>query len=333
MSAVLTNIAERAALAGANPSQRWERRGVVYRPGANHAWMRSHAQVPTPIAVSEDVLRIYFGARDGDNRTSTVFVDVSVANPAKVVRVHDTPVMPLGNLGCFDDAGVMPSCVVATGGEHRLYYTGWNTSTTVPYRNSIGVAVSDDAGVAFRRPFEGPILDRTTSEPHFCATPFVMRDGGVWRMWYLSCTEWTVVDGKPEARYLIRHAESNDGFEWRRPGSIAIDYLQPDEAIARPWVLKNATGYEMWYCYRSNRAYRTDSTQSYRLGYATSLDGLSWTRRDEVPQLLGASDGWDAEMLAYPAVANVGGRRCLFYNGNGFGQTGFGVAEASYNVT
>ena len=85
------------------------------------------------------------------------------------------------------------------------------------------------------------------------STPFVLRDGGTWRMWYLSCTEWTVVDGKPEARYLICYAESNDGFAWRRPGTIAIEYQRPDEAIARPWVLKNSTGYEMWYCCRSNR--------------------------------------------------------------------------------
>ncbi|HEX6961125.1 MAG TPA: hypothetical protein VF175_04610, partial [Lacipirellula sp.] len=199
----------------------------------------------------------------------------------------------------------------------------------VPYRNSIGVAVSDDGGFTFRRPFEGPILDRTAAEPHFCATPYVMRDGGLWRMWYLSCTEWTMVDGKPEARYLIRHAESNDGLQWRRPGTIAIDYLRPDEAIARPWVLKGPSGYEMWYCYRSNRGYRTNANQSYRLGYATSGDGLSWTRRDDAPQLTSPSDGWDADMLAYPAVVEAAGRRYLFYNGNGFGRTGFGLAELS----
>ncbi|HEX6961247.1 MAG TPA: hypothetical protein VF175_05225 [Lacipirellula sp.] len=310
-------------------TQQWLRKDRIHVPSTDHRWIRSHAQVPTPYAASPETLRIYFGARDANNRTSTVFVDVDANNPAKVLRLHDEPVLPLGSLGCFDDAGVMPSCVVTVGNQLYLYYTGWNTSTTVPYRNSIGVAVSDDGGFTFRRPFEGPILDRTAAEPHFCATPFVMRDGGLWRMWYLSCTEWTMVDGKPEARYLIRYAESNDRLEWRRPRTIAIDYLRPDEAIARPWVLKGPGGYEMWYCFRSNRGYRADVKQSYRLGYATSADGLAWTRQDDVPQLTGPSDGWDADMLAYPAVVEAAGRRYLFYNGNGFGRTGFGLAELS----
>lgn len=332
MSAILSKVTDREQSRETIATQLWQRRGVVYRPASDHRWIRSHAQVPTPFAASAETLRIYFGARDAGNCTSTIFIDVDANDPMRVVHLHDEPVLPLGSLGCFDDAGVMPSCVVTVGSQLHFYYTGWNTSTTVPYRNSIGVAVSDDGGLNFRRPFEGPILDRTATEPHFCATPYVMRDGGGWRMWYLSCSEWTVVDGKPEARYLIRHAESDDGFEWRRPGTIAINYLRPDEAIARPWVLKDSTGYQMWYCYRSNRGYRTDATQSYRLGYATSSDGLSWTRQDDAPQLTGPSSGWDAEMLAYPAVVEAAGRRYLFYDGNGFGQTGFGLAKLSQDA-
>jgi hypothetical protein len=299
----------------------------VYCPAGEHRWIRSHAQGPTPFVASSETLRIYFGARDASNRTSTVFLDARLNDPETILRVHDEPVLPLGNLGCFDDAGVMPSCIVPVGGEHYLYYTGWNTSTTVPYRNSIGVAASDDGGLTFRRPFEGPILDRMPTEPHFCATPFVMRDAGSWRMWYLSCSQWTLVDGKPEARYHIRHTESDDGLSWRRPGTVAIDYLGPDEAIARPWVIKDSSGYQMWYCYRSIRGYRVDPAQAYQLGFATSKDGLAWKRRDDVPQLVGASNGWDADMVAYPALIDAGERRLLFYNGNGFGQTGFGLAE------
>jgi hypothetical protein len=34
-------------------------------------------------------------------------------------------------------------------------------------------------------------------------------------------------------------------------------------------------------------------------------------------------------MIAYPAVFDLGGRRYMLYNGNGFGATGFGLAELS----
>jgi hypothetical protein len=307
--------------------QRWIKRGLAYRPTGNQGWIKSHAQVPTPDLVAPQTLRIYFGARDVQNRTSTVFIEVDAEQPGQIARFHETPVLPLGALGCFDDAGVMPSCVVTVGQQKYLYYTGWNTSTTVPYRNSIGVAASDEGGVTFKRLFEGPILDRTAQEPHFCATPFVMRDDGRWRMWYLSCTEWRWVQGKPEARYFIRHTESSDGIDWQRPGTIAIDYQRPDEAIARPWVVKDGSGYKMWYSFRSIEDYRTKPGHSYRLGYATSGDGISWQRQDELIDLPVSAGGWDREMIAYPAIVDIRQRRYLLYNGNGFGASGFGIAE------
>ncbi|MCC7086839.1 MAG: hypothetical protein IT427_17715 [Pirellulales bacterium] len=308
--------------------QNWQKRGVAYCPPTLHPWIVSHAQVPTPYLTAAGDVRIYFGARSEQNRTATIFLELDKHAVDKIRFVHDRPVLPLGDLGCFDDAGVMPSCLVRDGTKTYLYYTGWNTSTTVPYRNSIGMAISDDDGVTFWRPFSGPLLDRVREEPHFCATPFVMRDGGVWRMWYLSCTEWVAINSKPEARYLIRHTESNDGLEWRRPGTIAVNYQRPDEAIARPWIIKDASGYRMWYCYRSIRGYREDSQKGYRVGYATSADGLVWKRRDELVELP-RGDGWDASMNAYPAVFDLGERRYMLYNGNGFGATGFGFAELS----
>jgi hypothetical protein len=67
----------------------------------------------------------------------------------------------------------------------------------------------------------------------------------------------------------------------------------------------------------------------YRLGYATSEDGINWTRKDKELQGLDVSaEGWDSEMVCYPAVVTTSaGRTFMFYNGNGNGKTGFGVAE------
>ena len=37
-------------------------------------------------------------------------------------------------------------------------------------------------------------------------------------------------------------------------------------------------------------------------------------------------------MIAYPNIVRVGERLLMFYNGNGFGQSGFGVAELPLNA-
>jgi hypothetical protein len=82
----------------------------------------------------------------------------------------------------------------------------------------------------------------------------------------------------------------------------------------------------MWYCHRGSVDYRTDPLQSYRLGYAESRDGLGWTRLDHLVGIDRSDDGWDSVMLAYPFVYEHRGRKLLFYNGNGFGESGIGYA-------
>jgi hypothetical protein len=304
----------------------WSRRGLIYAPAGRlgRDWAHSHAQCPTPTRVSSATLRIYFGTRDTANRTRPTFIDVDPARPERILYEHDRPVLDLGELGCFDDAGVMPSCLVDVAGEKFLYYVGWNTSTTVPYRTSIGVAVSGDGGLTFRRLFAGPIMDRTPREPHFCSTPFVIREGSGWRMWYLSCTGWRRVGDRAEPQYEIKTARSDDGIDWRRVGDVAIAAAGPEEALARPWVLRGGDGWRMWFCHRSLNGYRTDPQQSYRIGCAESTDGLVWRRQPD--RLETAAGDWDSEMTAYPAAYEHDGRVHLVYNGNGFGRSGFGYA-------
>ena len=36
--------------------------------------------------------------------------------------------------------------------------------------------------------------------------------------------------------------------------------------------------------------------------------------------------GWDHEMICYASVIDCSSARLLFYNGNGFGRSGFGFA-------
>ena len=307
--------------------QNWKKHSLVFSADGQQPWMLSHAQVPTPYSTRQGRLRLYFGTRDAKSRTLTTFLEVDPESPDEVLYLHDQPVLPLGKLGCFDDAGVMPSCILSVGEEVYLYYAGWNTSTTVPYRISIGLAISRDDGVSFERAFEGPILDRTATEPYLCSTPFVMRDAGIWRMWYLSVTAWQELDGRPEPSYLIRYSESTNGIDWLRPGTIAVNYRHPEEALARPWVVKDVDRYRMWFSKRSIRGYRHDREKSYRIGYAESVEGIDWERMDDVASIDVSSVGWDSEMLAYPSIIDLDCRRCMFYNGNGFGTSGFGFAE------
>lgn len=305
---------------------KWTKKGLVFRNGGDREWMPTHASVPIADEAGGDVARIYFGARDGQGRSLTTFVEVDADDPSRVLYLHDRPVIGLGRLGAFDDSGVMPSCVVNHGGKKYLFYMGWNACVTVPYRIAVGLAVSEDGGVTFERVCEGPVMDRDCRDPYFCTTPFVLMEGGVWRMWYASCTGWPVIDGRPESVYHIKYAESLDGVNWAREDVTCIGYKFEGEANVRPCVVRDGDRYRMWYCYRGSHNFRTHREQSYRLGYAESHDGISWERMDERVGIERAEEGWDSQMMAYPFVYERGGRKYLLYNGNGFGQSGFGYA-------
>lgn len=306
----------------------WKKRGLIYSVDERLPWARSHAQIPTVDNVTTESLGVLFSSRDEANRSMIAKIELDPACPSNILRVHPEPILPLGKLGAFDDCGLMPSSVVDWQGHKYLYYIGWNVRNTVPYHNSVGLAVSDDGGRTYRRMFEGPVMDRTAEEPYFCATTCIRIENGIWRNWYLSCTGWKVIGGRAEPSYHLKYAESADGIHWRRDGRVAIDYADSEEGgIVRASVVKDGGLYRMWYCYRGLADYRSNRATSYRIGYAESADGLAWKRMDDLAGIEPSEEGWDSFMLAYPEVVDAAGGRYMFYNGNGFGQTGFGYAE------
>ena len=82
--------------------------------------------------------------------------------------------------------------------------------------------------------------------------------------------------------------------------------------IAYVSVLKEgATDYKMWY---SGRDATYDG--NWAIGYATSSDGVSWTKDGSNPVLTGGSFGaWDSHMVREPSVVNVGGTYHMWYTG------------------
>jgi hypothetical protein len=310
--------------------QTWVKKGLIYKPAGQHWWNRTHASVPTVDATDQKIWRIYFGTRDDMNRNRISFIDVEAGNPLNVLYEHNDPVLDLGRLGTFDDCGVMPSWILDHGGKKYLYYIGWTVRSTIPYHNSIGLAISNDGGRTFERFSDGPLFGETHLEPFFSGTSCVLIEEGVWKNWYLSCTGWANVDGKAEPRYHIKYAESTDGINWDRRGIVAIDYKSSSEAgLVRASVLKEGELHRMWYSYRGGVDYRTNLKTSYRIGYAESTGGISWTRMDDAAGIDVSQHGWDSEMIEYPHVIQHRHKKCMFYNGNQFGHSGFGYAELS----
>ncbi|MFK3798191.1 hypothetical protein [Pseudomonas sp. NPDC088444] len=305
-----------------NSKMRWKKLGLIFSPTSDHVWMKGYAAVPIAEHLHDNIFKIYFSSRDVFNRSHTAYIIIDLLEPNIILETSPSPVLEPGVLGEFDDSGAMATWLVHQREKRYLYYIGWNLGVTVPFRNSIGLSISQE-GEAFKRYASGPILDRSMNEPHFCASCCVIVDNNVWKMWYLSCTEWHIKDGKPEHSYHIKYAESDDGIHWHRDGTVAIDFSHVGEyAISRPAVIKDPDRWRMWYSMRGD---------SYRIGYAESADGVTWQRKDELVGIGVSESGWDSEMIEYPYVFDHAGSRYMLYNGNAYGQTGMGLAVLEYD--
>ena len=297
---------------------KWQKFGKIFCPDNNFDWMVSHAAVPFADHIKYDLYRIYFSCRNKNDKSFTGFVDININNPKRIIYLSENPVIYPGNPGTFDDSGAMLTWIVNYKMQKYLYYIGWNLGVTVPFRNSIGLAVAKKNDIHFEKYSEGPIVDRNVVEPHFSASCCVLIESGIWKIWYLSCVKWEISEQKPKHFYHIKYAESQDGINWVRHGKVCIDFKSSDEyAISRPSVLKDDNIYKMWYSYRGRK---------YRIGYAESDDGMNWTRKDEEAGIDVSRQGWDSEMIEYPHVFDHKGKRYMLYNGNDYGKTGFGLA-------
>ncbi|HSZ87277.1 MAG TPA: hypothetical protein VK787_14695 [Puia sp.] len=306
----------------------WIKIGMIENLIEKIGWSKSHAQVPT-LLLKEDRLRVYFATRPKQDLTLTTFCDLDLQDISKIIYVHDKPILELGNKGTFDQHGIMPSSVIEKDGRVFLYYSGWCKSVGVPYNNYTGVAISDDGGFSFHKPFKGPIIDRTKFEIFSATSPDVYYDDGNWHMWYCSGTNWHEINGKLEHTYDIKYASSKNGLDWHQHNQIAIKQKNEFEAITKPSVIKLEEYYHMWYCYRGSFNFR-NGTDAYKIGHAVSKDLFSWERRDEDAGVFVSENGWDSEMMAYPAITKINDFFYLFYNGNSFGKEGFGYAKLKF---
>ncbi len=316
---------------------KWNKLGRIFCPDNNYDWMVSHASCPLAHHLKDDLFRIYFSTRNKNNFSYVAFIDVDIKNPFNTINISNSPCLEPGLLGSFDDAGVMPTCILKNKDSIMVYYVGWTVSSTVPFKNFIGLAISKD-GTKFNRVSNSPVLDRNHEDYAACVSPFVIKNSREYdyasnydarysefqfMMWYSSFKKWDNKGFNPFAD--IKYANSKDGYSWNRENNICIESNLNSRYFAKMHVIYEDSLYKMWYSYK-NSSYRAGG-KDYRIGYAESKIGIDdWMRMDEKVGIDVSKEGWDSEMIEYPCIFDHKGRRYMLYNGNGYGKSGIGIA-------
>jgi hypothetical protein len=314
---------------------RWKKLGHIFNPD-DHSLVEGcvgWAQSPQAV-VFADFVRIFYSTRaldvsSGKYLSHVSFVDMS-RDLSRVLQVAEHPVITLGELGCFDEHGIFPMSVVRHGDALYGYTCGWSRRESVSVETAIGLAISHDEGISFKRIGPGPVLAASLHEPCLVGDGFVRQVGGTYHMWHIFGTGWKryAPGSEPDRTYKIGHATSPDGVEWTKEDGrqIVTDILGDDESQALPTVITIDGRHHMFFCYRHSFDFRTNSERGYRIGHAWSDDLHDWTRDDSSMPLAPTPGEWDSEMLCYPNVFECDGLVYILYNGNEFGRYGFGAA-------
>jgi hypothetical protein len=299
----------------------WRKLGCLFTPAAEgrHEKLLTHAANPLPVHLRGDLYRVFYSARDSQQRSSVGAVDIDIVRRA-VIKVHHEPCFLHGAEGSFFAAGVSIGNCYEVDGVRYMLFMGWQNPAGEHWRGDIGRLVVG-ADLSLRLADEQPFLASDATDPISLSYPWVLpRAVGGFDMWYGSTQSWDAGNG--EMLHVIQHASSRQGHAWQRHGLAVPFELGVAQAFSRPTVIPSLSGggLDMWFSYRSGAG------ETYRIGRARSQDGQNWCLALEHAGITVSASGWDSEMIEYPYVFDHAGQRYMLYNGNGYGRTGFGLA-------
>jgi len=241
-----------------------------------------------------------------------------------LVRYPNNPVIKVGEKGMWDDQ-TLGCFTVLDAGEVFHFYSG---GAQFGKPKNIGMATSPDGirwtkyeknplfpgsmpyaikvGNTFRlyHPGKGGLQMRTSEDGFNWSKPTRVLAGGImdpcvvpvsgkYHLYYCGGGRKTK-NGKQVWEFKAYMATSEDGISWKKESKPALP-LGPEgswdeSSHAGPCVLKLEDGFHMWYL--GSGSYKDHI--AWRIGHATSPDGLSWTKSGTEPVLdVGKPGDWD----------------------------------------
>jgi len=230
--------------------------------------------------------------------------------PAGWVKHPKNPVLG-GDLGtCFDIS------VLKEGDTYRMWFS-WRP------KKSIALVESKD-GVKWSKPVVVLGPNNKTDWENDLNRPVVIKHGDRYQMWYT---------GQARGKSWIGYATSKDGVAWERMSDkpvLAAGKPWEKVAVMCPHVIHDdkAKLYRMWYS--GGEQYEPNA-----IGYATSEDGLQWTRHENNPIFKPDSkNAWEKNRVTACQVIRQGDWHIMFYIGfRDVNYAQIGVARSKDGIT
>lgn len=221
--------------------------------------------------------------------------------PSNWTKLPGNPVLTHGTTLQWDDQWVWGPSVILDGSTYKMWYVSYGQ---VSISRKIGYATSPD-GITWTKVATGPVLSPGTSAGDWdvagVSYPTVIKDGSTYKMWFNG------VDLAGIGR--VGYATSADGITWTKYAgnpvmNVGTSGSWDSTYVGMPSVIKVGTTYMLWY--------RGGSATGGAIGFATSPDGIAWTKYD--PVIPGGSGSWDTTPY-HPEVIFDGTAYHMWYSG------------------
>lgn len=192
----------------------------------------------------------------------------------------------------YDNQYMWGGTIVKDDSEYKLYFGGYSSITQ---KWSVGLATSTD-GIHWTKR-SNPVLTGGglgSWDVNGASQPCVIKEGaGQYKMWFGGSSN--------QSTTAIGYATSTDGIAWEEysgnPIVTATTINQWESfLVTDPRVVKLGSTYHMFY-------FGTPASPAYQIGYASSTDGVHWSRYSGNPVLpMGTPGSWDDYSLSMHCV-------------------------------
>lgn len=277
--------------------------------------------VADPCVINDnDTLKMWYASGGRTAADSTVHTSISYAFSLDGIawtRGPDNPVLDLDRKS-WDSLGVETPAVIKdtsapASSRYRMWYAGHRTHV----RYDIGYASSPD-GLSWTKHAGNPVLAAgpdTSWKNGLLEGPSVMKVGDTLKMWYAGVDRFA--NNQPTDYHCsIGYAWSLDGITWNEYGSNPVIVTGAENShdfasVQDPSVLRIDGIYHCWY----GTLGKWD-VEGQQIGYATSTDGIRWSKYDKNPVVArGAGSAWDRRVASFPTVIDDGGFFRMWYTG------------------
>jgi predicted GH43/DUF377 family glycosyl hydrolase len=303
------------------------------------------------VLFDEGIYKMWYTGLPLDFSTAGIGYATDSTDGSNWTKYSGNPVLSPGLPGSWEHPWVLNPVIIRDGDTLKMWYGGDILYESGYYIGRVGYAKSID-GLNWIKFDANPIMDVGSEgswDDRGVLPQTVIFNDNMYHMWYLGFNA--------QNSNRIGYATSPDGTTWTKyndpsttdpPFAESDPVLKPgptgswdDGDVANHSVLSDGSRFHMWY-----EAF--DKSGTTRVGYATSIDGISWVKYDDPsttappfaesdPVLLpGPNGSWDDSDAAQPKVLFDGTTFHMWYigisrSGDNF-QIGYATAPIASGV-